>query len=150
MKTVVKIPLVREPQTRGVRVTSFIVCDDARREFNGKEILIGVYNNVIIFPSFPSVMPNLVFRIALYSTDMGVKVIKFTVVDDVIKRTVLNSETQFDFMPQDSSYVFGYGVAGYPFQASTKLVSSISVGGEKNELPDVIVRMPISDAERIK
>jgi|SRR5208282_3942853 len=147
MKSAVKTS-VGQSQKQNVRVSSFIVCDDVRREYNGKEILIGVYNNVIIFPALPSVMPNLVFRVALYANQMGVKDVKLTVVDETTKKVVMNSETQFEFKPQDSVYIFEWGLAGYPFSESTKLISSISVGGEKHGLPDVIIRLPGSEDER--
>jgi hypothetical protein len=34
-------------------VVNALVCEDVRREVNGKEILIGVYGNSILVPSFP-------------------------------------------------------------------------------------------------
>lgn len=49
----------------GFRVVSFIVCDDVRREANGKEILIGVYSRDILVQSTPIVLPQLTFRIVL-------------------------------------------------------------------------------------
>jgi len=37
-----------------------IVCDEVRREDNGKLLIIGMYSNsVIIVPSFPAVLPSL-------------------------------------------------------------------------------------------
>lgn len=37
-----------------LEVKHVIVCDDIRREDNGKEILIGVYSGGIVVPSFPA------------------------------------------------------------------------------------------------
>jgi hypothetical protein len=42
-----------------------IICDDIRQEVSGKEILIGVYNDIIIFPSFPAVMQKLILRVSV-------------------------------------------------------------------------------------
>jgi hypothetical protein len=36
-----------------IDIKAFIVCDDIRREDNGKEILIGVYSAGIVAPQFP-------------------------------------------------------------------------------------------------
>jgi hypothetical protein len=36
-----------------ITVKHVVVCDDIRREDNGKEILIGVYSGGIIVPQFP-------------------------------------------------------------------------------------------------
>jgi len=33
--------------------SSVVICDDIRQETNGKQILIGVYGNVILVPSMP-------------------------------------------------------------------------------------------------
>jgi hypothetical protein len=55
------------------KILSVMVCDDIRFETNGKEIIIGVYNNTIIVPSLPTVFPLLAFRVAakLTKTKMG-------------------------------------------------------------------------------
>ena len=42
---------------------AFLVCDDVRREISGKEILIGVYGDGLVVPSFPATIRNLVFRV---------------------------------------------------------------------------------------
>jgi hypothetical protein len=46
-----------------LHIRSIIICDDARREGNGKDILIGVYNGIIVFPRFPAGLRQLVVRI---------------------------------------------------------------------------------------
>jgi hypothetical protein len=38
------------------RVLAALVCDDVRREDNGKEILIGIYPGSILVPKFPATM----------------------------------------------------------------------------------------------
>jgi len=76
------------------------------------------------------------------------KTLKFTIFDQLTKKTVVNSDTQFDFKPQDSAYVIGYGISGYPFIEPTTLSSTITIENEKHELPDVIVRLPTTEDER--
>jgi hypothetical protein len=39
-----------------IKIRQVVVCDDIRREINGKEILIGVYNAGIVVPNFPTAM----------------------------------------------------------------------------------------------
>lgn len=36
------------------RLVSAVMCDDVRQEGNGKAILIGVYNGVLVVPGFPA------------------------------------------------------------------------------------------------
>ena len=42
-------------------IKHMIVCDEVRREDNGKRIIIGVYTNTILVPEFPFVLPSLTF-----------------------------------------------------------------------------------------
>lgn len=39
-----------------------IICDDVRKEDNGKEILIGVYNDTLILDPIPAVIPSFAMR----------------------------------------------------------------------------------------
>lgn len=48
--------------TDSLEVSAVVICDDIRREANGKEILIGVYNDIKIL-GLPAVMPNFGIRI---------------------------------------------------------------------------------------
>lgn len=42
------------PKPGGLRFGAVIVCDEVRREENGKEILLGVYSGHIVVPTFPA------------------------------------------------------------------------------------------------
>jgi Family of unknown function (DUF6941) len=46
-----------------LHIRSVIICDDIRREDNGKELLIGVYSGVIIAPRLPAVLRQMACRI---------------------------------------------------------------------------------------
>ncbi len=52
-----------------IQPASIIICDDIRHEPSGKEMLIGVYSGVILFPSLPAMMPNFSTRIE-FKTDL--------------------------------------------------------------------------------
>jgi hypothetical protein len=41
---------------------SIVMCDDARREDNGKEILIGTYSGSMLVPAVPYVLPSFAMR----------------------------------------------------------------------------------------
>jgi hypothetical protein len=45
-----------------MRLLSAIVCDDIRTELNGKDIIIGCYNNVILLSKVPANLTSLNFR----------------------------------------------------------------------------------------
>jgi hypothetical protein len=44
------------------RVNCFLLCDDIRTENNGKELLIGVYNKLLLIPTIPAQLTNLCVR----------------------------------------------------------------------------------------
>ncbi|MFN4274869.1 MAG: DUF6941 family protein [Ferrovibrio sp.] len=51
-------------QKKKIKVLFALICDDARREDNGKEILIGVYSGGMMFPSLPvNVIINIWMRV---------------------------------------------------------------------------------------
>ena len=43
------------------KVTSVVLCDDIRKEMNGKDILIGVYSGIIQVSSYPMVLNGAVW-----------------------------------------------------------------------------------------
>ena len=48
-----------------------IVCDDIRKENNGKRLLIGVYNDSILLPAFPCTLAALCFFVIASANETG-------------------------------------------------------------------------------
>lgn len=46
----------RAMSERGFRIDSLLLCDDIRKEDNGKAIIIGVYTGDIVVPKFPAAL----------------------------------------------------------------------------------------------
>jgi hypothetical protein len=44
------------------KLISLVMCDDARREDNGKEILIGTYSGSMLVPAVPYILPTFAIR----------------------------------------------------------------------------------------
>lgn len=55
-------------------ITAALLCDDVRREANGKEFLIGVYGTRIFLPSFPIALSLTVWTRALFRRPGPVKI----------------------------------------------------------------------------
>jgi hypothetical protein len=56
----------------GYSVVSVILCDDVRREDNGKEILIGIYvGNMIVDTDVPALLPTFCIRIVIRWKEPG-------------------------------------------------------------------------------
>jgi len=56
---------------RKIRVHNFIVCDDIRREDNGKAILTGVYLGNMIVPGLPALLSKLSFYFTISGASPG-------------------------------------------------------------------------------
>jgi hypothetical protein len=63
------------------KIRSVIICDDIRREDNGKEICIGVYAGIIITSRFPAVLAKLSVRMEFEDLPAGVHSVDIEVVD---------------------------------------------------------------------
>ncbi|MBZ5550465.1 MAG: hypothetical protein LAO22_21320 [Acidobacteriia bacterium] len=56
-----------------------LICDDVRREDNGKLIIIGVYQKVIALPQIPFILPSLTFFQVLESDRPGMWSVKIRI-----------------------------------------------------------------------
>lgn len=79
------LPLVkRQPAQRRahkMKVENAIICDDVRKEDNGKHLIIGVYPNNMLVPKFPATLaPSL--WIQLYLDEENETAIEFRIVQD--------------------------------------------------------------------
>lgn len=61
-------------------IESFVFCDDCRREFNGKHILVGVYDDIIV-RNFPAEL-TLSFWLQFNPKETGDVVLEFRLVGD--------------------------------------------------------------------
>lgn len=57
---------------KNYKIHSLLICDDVRKEDNGKEILIGVYlNKIVSHKPLPIILPKLYFRIEFTPNFVG-------------------------------------------------------------------------------
>ncbi|MDY0873119.1 DUF6941 family protein [Dongia rigui] len=61
------------------RLGTLTICDDVRLEINGKETIVGLYNNVLVVPSVPHRMLKLCFRLPLFLAEPVSSKAKFEV-----------------------------------------------------------------------
>jgi hypothetical protein len=63
----------------GYKLNYLMVCDEARQEVSGKDILIGVYNDVIFTRQIPSPLPIICFRISVRLERVDFKTVYFAI-----------------------------------------------------------------------
>jgi len=81
---------------RKYKLDHIIICDDARREDNLKEIIIGMYaNGEIVFANLPAVTPILTFRLQLRSPEPLRATARFQV-RSPSRHLILSADAQID------------------------------------------------------
>jgi len=136
-------------EKRRHKVVSVIVCDDIRRETSGKEILIGVYNNVAISGIFPIVFPQLFFRVAAEVVDPHPKTFTFQIEQESTGATVMNVTGNIPAKEDDdTSYLFGVSLQGFVANQPMTLLIRLGIDGDPDTVGKFVIRHPISDGER--
>lgn len=130
-------------------VTSVIVCDDVRQEVSGKEILIGVYNNVAISSVFPIGFHQLFFRVTVDIHFKNPKSYTISVEQESTGRTLANVTGTIGEKPDDeSSYLFGITLQGFVAEKPMVLLVRLGIDREPETVGKFAIRQPISDSER--
>jgi hypothetical protein len=132
-----------------IHIRSVILCDDVRQEVTGKEILIGVYNDSMIFPSLPGSLKQLILRISCDLLDKDLKTAVISLRDP--SGTKLSDQTiDLTTLPANEHPVFGFIIQGLVLYAagtySIELTTNASSTPEK--ISDFVVRTPQNDEER--
>ena len=82
-----------------VELLAALVCDDVRREDNGKEILIGVYTGAIVVPKLPASLP-LSLWLHLQTRGSGEMKLEFRVIGPAAKE-LAHGEAMVGFAESD-------------------------------------------------
>jgi hypothetical protein len=124
-----------------------IICDDMRREENGKEILIGVYNEEIIAARFPAVIISAVFRVAVHQERDDFKTARILVKNP-------DGTTMFDvsqpIMSQTRKIpcVYSFGMVTPTFATAGSYEINFSLDDEMRTVGSLRVRPPDTEDEK--
>jgi hypothetical protein len=127
-----------------------LICDDVRQEVSGKEIIIGLYNDSVLFNSFPITMSQFIIRISLDILDKGAKSATMALIDT--KGNQLNKISG----GIDHNLLSDHLILGYTLQALTFNLDGtheIHFGLDDDPLvkiSDFDVRLPKDDKERAR
>ena len=131
----------------GYKVTSFMVCDDVRREDNGKEIIIGIYNKAIIVSMFPVQLPQLTFRVIIEVEHSNFHECFLSVTGPKRKlMTEFQIPINIESVDDPIHIVFGVRQPGFHEAGSYRV--SLGLDGPKRKIGEFDVRLPVSPTER--
>lgn len=126
-------------------VHSVILCDDVRTEISGKTILIGVYDDTIIFNSFPGTLPKICIRLSITLLEPA-STFAFSVHSPEVKIEQFNRDLPFSEVGHRTSLVFEVT----PFMVTRAQDFRVLFGmdGSQELVSKFSVRTPASDDER--
>ena len=127
--------------TKGYKITSFIICDDLRREANGKEIVIGMYNTALIFSSLPAVLQKITFRLRIEFDRGDFEKFVFEILDPARKKLHVSKGAIKNYNPDEPAIlVLSYLNPSF----ETKGVHSVRIGFDAppRKFAEFEVRLP--------
>ncbi len=127
-----------------IRVRSLLVCEDIRREDNGKEMLLGVFSGIIAAPKLPLKLPRIGFRIEAQSPSGAIagptevlifgpdRKLAIKVDGDLPPMPTLRPNDPFSFsftvgpvtIEREGRYVVKWKTAGHEYRAGDFFVST--------------------------
>jgi hypothetical protein len=116
-----------------LHIRSVIICDDVRREDNGKEILIGVYNGVILVPRFPSVLRQLIVRIEYEWKGVPAHKFKATVTAEGGQK-ILEADGQTTLVSPDDPAAISIGAGPIRFEKQTQFNIRFGIDGPPRKI----------------
>jgi len=134
--------------TASFNIRNALVCDDARREMNGKSILIGVYNDVIVLPQFPFiVVPKLVFYMVVNPLGNKFSTVEFRMTDSAGNKVFEISGGLSPYDPSESMPIVIQAV-GLTFASAGTYTMELALDGTKVAAGDITARLPKSPQEQ--
>ena len=132
-----------------MRLLSSIICDDIRTEANGKDILIGCYNNVIVLEKAPAKLPTLFFRLLFDQQPRGLVENTFSLYDPSGKM-LFRSTSQIVVEHADDPFVVKIG--GGPFELEKFGTYELRMLSGKSEsvVSSFMVRRPDTVSEKMR
>jgi hypothetical protein len=126
-------------------IDSVIICDDFRTEVTGKQILIGVYTDVLVFTTLPTQIMRLTVRIQARSSEKLAK-LKFQLKnpDNGINATVEGDLPEYD---PTEPFLLNMTLAGLILAAGTYTVE-LGLDCDPEKIHEFVVRLPKNDEEK--
>lgn len=124
--------------TEKAKVAACIICDIARRELGGKDILIGVYSNYIEVPSFPVALPNFAVWVELQTEETNIDNLEISILDPDNK-VIINAKGKLEISSKAHSVGIPMQFANMTFTKSGKYTIKIGLDGPMKKTKEFFV-----------
>ena len=132
----------------GYKITSVLICDQIRREDNGKEIIIGVYRDVIIVPSLPCTMPSITFRVSATLEHTNFKTMRLSVIGPT-RHKYFEYESDISILEVDEPLIVISASTAPKISEAGVYTIKVSLDGPLRKIGQFSVRLPQSDSEAV-
>jgi hypothetical protein len=129
------------------KVKSVLICDDARQEVNGKEILIGVYNDTIVVERLPAMLFKFVIRVALRVNHHRFKKFSLQVIDQA-KNKIVDASQDIPAPSPDPNVIIGVQLQNLTFAQSGNHEILFGFDDKLRKIGEFEIRLPASLEEQ--
>src|SRR5262245_1276923 len=112
-------------------IINTIVCDDVRREDNGKEILIGVFNDTLVIDSVPAILATFGIRFLVKTNTKEAEVRGYIVGPGENKIVQFGGQVVFANIKYSSSFFFKISPMMIPEYGEYKIYLGLNSDAEK-------------------
>jgi hypothetical protein len=119
-----------------------IICDDVRREDNGKLIILGMYMGTITVPSFPAVLPTLTILSLVESDRPGQWSFRLAI-QNLERGNAVMEARGFANVPQPGPAVMPIKFGGARFEERGNYTVTLEVEGQREPLAVVPLRVEL-------
>ena len=127
-----------------------IICDDIRREDNGKLVIIGMYAPDIIIPQIPFVLPSLAVLVCLRCDRPGTWNFRFKLATLETGKAMVEGMGQVSVEAPGYAYVpFKFGAA--QFQAAGTYTFTVDIDEHREPIIsqfNVVLRIPVAPKQQ--
>jgi hypothetical protein len=126
-----------------------IICDDIRQEIGGKQTLIGTYNEVMIVPAIPAILPSIAFRVAINMSRTDYKTCQFKLSSPGGSPVIQSGgNVQVQRTDEYVSFVFQSTIVTMPELGEYPI--EFGLDENRRRVGRLVVRLPNTDEERSK